>query len=529
MRLSIFLSCTCALVVPLAVPQSKLHERNRHICGYDIAQLAQGYPRLKEYVIDGGGDGTRAHTIDFSRPAAVEALNAALLTVDYGIHGFALPGGYLCPAVPGRADLLHVIADLLATDNDGSIPTGRAVRGLDIGVGASCIYPLIGHAEYGWAFLGSDVSKTSIASASAIAQANDTPVELRRQPRSEHVLAGVLQPSDGCVAFTLCNPPFYASAQEEAAAAARKWRGLQKKKGRAKNVRGSTRSFGGSKHELWCAGGEKQFVTTHIRESAQMAHAALWFTSLVSSDKSLPKLLAELSNVNPARVEQLGVATGNKAMRVLAWSFMEDAQRQERLKDMLTRQAAAGELDEAACCAQQQQQQTVRPEQASTAQRMEATRRACLSILAAALGLGWPAYAHADLASAGANGLPLVGRFEKLKGANAIIGSWKLYCTDGPSGALSFLRDGDVELRSEVGQLVGTGVSPWTYKPKEKGSPIVLLSFSIDVAGGEWDVLYFLGALDTEGGPERGRRLEGSLSTGFGRKVGDFVAVPISE
>ena len=46
------------------------------------------------------------------------------------------------------------LSNLLATDNDGSIPTGRAVRGLDARCRCFLIYPLIGHAEYGWAFVG---------------------------------------------------------------------------------------------------------------------------------------------------------------------------------------------------------------------------------------------------------------------------------------------------------------------------------------------------------------------------------------
>ena len=121
----------------------------------------------------------------------------------------------------------------------------------------------------------------------------------------------------------------------------------------------------------------------------------------------------------------------------------------------------------------------------------------------------------------------MVGRFEKLKGANAFIGDWKLSCADcvGPSesGTLSFLRDGDVELRSAAGQLVGVGAEPWSYKPREKGGSVVIVSFSLDVSGS--DVLYFSGAVDAEGGPER--RLEGSLKTGVGRKVGDFVATVI--
>ena len=523
-------------IAALASAASKLHARNRHLGGYDIEHLAEEFPPLQQHVVTTGGHGGGARarsTIDFAVPAAVESLNVALLTVDYGVRSFRLPEGHLCPAVPGRADYLHILADLLARDNGDNchIPRGQSIRGLDIGVGASCVYPLLGHAEYGWSFLGSDVDVKSIESASAIAQANEYPIELCRQTSTGHVLKGVLQMGDGCLAFTMCNPPFYASAAEEAAAAARKWRGLHKqaKNGRARDIRGSTRSFGGSEYELWCPGGEKRFITTHIRESAQSPHAALWFTSLVSSKRSMPKLLAELSHLKPARIEELGTATGNKAMRVLAWSFIPDAQRRERLTRMIADSegvaAATKERHEEARKNRHQFQR-----QASTTMRR---RRACFtsvrSAAATAAGIAataaWrPSLALADLASAGAGGLPMLGRFEKLKGANAFIGTWKLYCTDGPSGLLSLLRDGDVELRSGAGNLIGTGVAPWSYRQAEKGtgSTSVPVRFSVDVSGSEWDVLYFSGAVDAEGGPER--RLEGSLSTGYGRRVGDFVA-----
>ena len=149
-----------------------------------------------------------------------------------------------------------------------TIPKFRpACRALDVGVGAACIYPLLGHAEYGWSFVGSDVDDASLASAAAIVRANDAPVELRKQASAEHVLAGVL-PSEGC-AFTLCNPPFYASAEEEAAAAARKWKGLRRKSG------GISRSFGGREHELWCPGGEALRDDAHPRERATAARGAV--------------------------------------------------------------------------------------------------------------------------------------------------------------------------------------------------------------------------------------------------------------
>jgi 23S rRNA (adenine1618-N6)-methyltransferase len=65
---------------------------------------------------------------------------------------------YLCPPIPGRADYIH-IADLLAESNNGIIPKGHGIQGLDIGIGANCIYPIIGNAEYGWSFVGTDIDE----------------------------------------------------------------------------------------------------------------------------------------------------------------------------------------------------------------------------------------------------------------------------------------------------------------------------------------------------------------------------------
>ena len=545
------------LLLPLAacgsldVPSSKLHVRNRHVGGYDIQRLADGFPLLREYVLPGRGD--RSLTIDFANPSAVEALNAALLTVDYGVRAFALPCGYLCPAVPGRADYLHVIADLLAADNvgeGGSVPRGREIRGLDIGVGASCIYPLIGHAEYGWSFLASDIDDQSLVSAAAIARANDAPVVLRRQPNAERVLEGVLRPrEEGAVAFTLCNPPFYASAEEEAAAAARKWKGLRRSApgGPSTESVTSARSFGGRPLELWCPGGERLFVARHIRESARLRLGSLWFTSLVSSERSMAPLRAELARVQPRRVEELSVSTGNKAMRVLAWSFHDDAQRQQRLWE-LSADAGGGDGDgggaaaataaEAMTAGGGRQQRQPQQGQRQTTQRQptQPTRRRYLShaLAAATAGLsglsqtsGRPLAASAILS---ADDVPRLGRFERLQGARAFIGAWQLACTDGPLGTLVLKGDGDVELRDRLsGRLLGTGIAPWSYtQPGKDGAPetAVRVRFSLDVSGSEWDVLYFSGAVDSDGGPER--QLRGSLSTA-NRKVGDFVASPMQE
>src|SRR5471030_2297050 len=187
-----------------------LHPRNRHRGGLDFKLLSKASPALARFVaVNQWGN----ETMDFANPAAVKALNTALLERFYGVSHWDIPKGYLCPSVLGRADYLHYLADLLASSNKGVIPRGPAVRALDIGVGANCVYPLIGVCEYGWQFLGSDTDPAAIASAMLILAANPRlrgKIELRLQPSPSRILGGLLRPGES-FDVSLCNPPFHDS------------------------------------------------------------------------------------------------------------------------------------------------------------------------------------------------------------------------------------------------------------------------------------------------------------------------------
>ena len=171
---------------PVESPASEpslLHPRNRHQGRYDFPALINCCPELGAFVI------SNPHgkpSIDFANPVAVRVFNRALLHSLYGIQHWQIAEGYLCPPIPGRADYLHGLADLLATDTDGDIPRGPNVRVLDVGVGANCIYPLLGHSDYGWRFAGSDIDAQALASAQAIIDANQLGqvIELQATPRS---------------------------------------------------------------------------------------------------------------------------------------------------------------------------------------------------------------------------------------------------------------------------------------------------------------------------------------------------------
>ena len=207
--------------------EGSLHPRNRHDGRYDFKQLVDCSPELATFVAPNAyGDAS----IDFANPDAVRALNRALLKQNYGIAGWDLPSRYLCPPVPGRADYLHYLADLLATSNGGVIPHGQGIRVLDIGVGANCVFPLIGYSEYGWRFVGTDIDRAALACAQATIDANGgyrDAIELRFQASRPAIFKGVLH-ADDLFDLTLCNPPFHASMDDARTGTERKWKNLGK-------------------------------------------------------------------------------------------------------------------------------------------------------------------------------------------------------------------------------------------------------------------------------------------------------------
>lgn len=300
-----------------------LHPRNRHNGRYDFPALIAACPELAAFVIR---NPYGKQSIDFANPDAVRVFNRALLKQFYGIAHWDIPPGYLCPPIPGRADYLHGLADLLASQNDGAIPRGAAIHALDIGTGANCIYPLIGHREYGWRFSGTDIDSVALASARTIVSANKLgkAISLRQQSDPQRIFVGVLQP-DERFDITLCNPPFHASQAEANSGSQRKWRNLGKLDPKRKLP---VLNFGGQARELWCEGGELAFVRRLAAESADVARQVCWFSTLVSKGGNVAPLQVLLNRLDASSVQLHEMAQGQKRSRFVAWSFLDEGERQ---------------------------------------------------------------------------------------------------------------------------------------------------------------------------------------------------------
>lgn len=301
-----------------------LHKRNVHINGYPMAQLVLSYPALQGYILHKADN---SETINFADANAVKALNAALLAHYYQVPFWDIPPGFLCPPIPGRADYVHYIADLLAGDQQERIPTGKHIKGLDIGTGANLVYPIIASRSYNWSMVGTDIDAKSIKSAKAIVNANPclkNSIKLRHQQNSADIFTGVVKP-DEKFDFCMCNPPFHRSAAEAQAGSQRKIKNLanhaKKRQSNIANKNNKGLNFAGQANELWCAGGELAFVQNMISESIQCAQQIKWFTSLVSNKQHIPALTQSLKHIKVAEMKIVDMAQGQKVSRFIAWRF----------------------------------------------------------------------------------------------------------------------------------------------------------------------------------------------------------------
>ena len=295
--------------------KAKLHPRNKHRERYDFKQLIDSCSELAPFVkLNNYGD----ESIDFFNPAAVKTLNKALLKHYYGIDNWDIPEGYLCPPIPGRADYIHHIADLLGGKNNGIIPTGNQIKCLDIGVGASCVYPIIGVKEYAWSFVGSDIDPIAIDSANNIIESNPFlkgKVEIRLQSNPKNIFQGIIQNGER-FDLSICNPPFHASLEDAQSGTLRKLRNLKNKK-----IKKPALNFGGKNHELWTDGGEKGFVQKMINESKRFAKSCLWFSTLISKQSNLNSIYKTLKKAEATKVKTIQMGQGNKTSRIVAWTF----------------------------------------------------------------------------------------------------------------------------------------------------------------------------------------------------------------
>ena len=303
--------------------KTSLHPRNKNRGRYDLSALISINPELAKYITPNkyGED-----SVDFSNPTAVKILNKSLLNYYYKINYWEFSDKYLCPPIPGRADYIHHIADLLSESNFGVIPIGDKITCFDIGIGASCIYPIIGVSEYNWNFICSDIDPRLIESANNIVNRNSSlknKVECRLQKNQKDIFFGIIGREEK-IDLSICNPPFHSSV-------ANALKGTRRK---VKNLSGydeinPTLNFAGTSNELVYDGGEYMFIHNMLRESKKFAKNCYWFSTLVSKQSNLKGIYKSLEKIEAKQITTKLMGTGNKSTRIVAWTFLSKEEQKE--------------------------------------------------------------------------------------------------------------------------------------------------------------------------------------------------------
>ncbi|USD66663.1 23S rRNA (adenine(1618)-N(6))-methyltransferase RlmF [Vibrio sp. SCSIO 43136] len=303
-----------------------LHPNNPHSGRYDFSKLIKALPELTSHTVKTPTGDT---SINFGNDESVKLLNKALLIEHYQVLDWDIPKGFLCPPIPGRADYVHHIAELLSLTNGGKLPKGVKVSGLDIGTGANLIYPIVACQSYGWQMKGSDIDIDSLNNGQRILASNQglaNKLTLVLQGDANKVFANVLEAGES-VDFTMCNPPFHSSLAEAMKGSERKRNNLaqnrEKRGSQTAQKNQSQLNFGGQKAELWCEGGEERFVRNMAFESQKYSKQCLWFTTLLSKKENVRQLTRALDKVSAKQVKVVEMKHGQKITRFVAWTFLE--------------------------------------------------------------------------------------------------------------------------------------------------------------------------------------------------------------
>jgi 23S rRNA (adenine1618-N6)-methyltransferase len=282
--------------------EKKFHSKNKFNNGYNFDELIKINPKLEPFVSKNEFD---VITIDFSDPEAVRELNKGLLFSFDKITVWDFPKENLCPPIPGRLDYIHYLSDLISSEG--------SIKVLDIGTGATCIYPLLGVAEYDWNFVATDIDLNSLDTAQDIVHDNNLgdKIELRQQTDENNILKGILKEEDSFSAV-MCNPPFFKSSEEAQGANKRKNRNLGNN---------AVRNFSGNNNELWYVGGEKAFLHNYLYESSLFKEKSKWFTSLVSKKDNIKSLQKSSTKLGAIEFKVIPMNQGNKVTRIACWRF----------------------------------------------------------------------------------------------------------------------------------------------------------------------------------------------------------------
>jgi len=262
----------------------------------DFARLAALSPELRPHLRD-STLGKHAQTFDPSLAGATETLLRAMMLHDFGLNWLGVPPGYLLPSVIRSVNYLFVVRSLVEATMGLA---AESVHGVDIGTGASAIFPILGCAmNPTWRFTATDVDVMALEWAQRNVDScglRDCVSLLEAAPGAPS-LRNAVTPD---VAFVMCNPPFFDKADPR-----------------------DDRAFQGREGErAYDNGGEVEFIRALFDDSRELERASRrWYTSMLGIKASSVPLLDHFKNGGASAYGIVPLIQGAKRRWVLAWTF----------------------------------------------------------------------------------------------------------------------------------------------------------------------------------------------------------------
>jgi 23S rRNA A1618 N6-methylase RlmF len=139
----------------------------------NFLELSRRYPELRTCLHQPSSPGTAPEgpkRINWKDEHTQRTITKVTLKDQFGVN-IELPSDRLCPPVPNRMSYILWLAKLVSLGSVSATAPSEPpkendqIRIIDIGVGSSCIYPLLGHAKFGWSFYGSETDDESLKNA----------------------------------------------------------------------------------------------------------------------------------------------------------------------------------------------------------------------------------------------------------------------------------------------------------------------------------------------------------------------------
>uniref|UniRef100_A0A182MDG5 U6 small nuclear RNA (adenine-(43)-N(6))-methyltransferase n=1 Tax=Anopheles culicifacies TaxID=139723 RepID=A0A182MDG5_9DIPT len=286
-----------------------MHPRNRYRQKPNFQQLVKQFPELNAVA---RVDLTGKVKLDYRNKQAVHLLSKCLLLRDFGLK-LELPPDKLVPTLPLRLNYIHWLEDI------GSVAHWQdkeTVRGIDIGCGASCIYPLLAavQSQQRWHMVAIEKAEDSLESAKANVIRNELQdcinVQSQKQEGNTIVLDVLKDFPDERFDFCMCNPPFFDSNSNEL-----------KPHDRTGRRREPSNASTGSLEELCTEGGEVKFISQIIEESLQLRDRISVYTTMIGHKSSYEKILLTLKRASIHNITASRFCQGNTTRWAVAWSF----------------------------------------------------------------------------------------------------------------------------------------------------------------------------------------------------------------